>query len=277
MAVEYSARSHIGKVRENNEDNLFVDGIILSPTTCDCPFEIDGSTSFPAIFAVCDGMGGEENGELASLLAVQTLLSISERIKSTASGELNEIIQAYIVKVNEAIHSKLNGYSARTGTTLALVIAAENMIRCFSIGDSRIYNLQRSDLQQISNDHTLAAEQIRNGFDTSHQTMIGNDRNKLTRCIGIGNEFIAESYPPIIGRSRILICSDGLTDMVDVSEIKNLLRISGRTSDAANSLLRTALKNGGNDNVTLIVIDIKDSKIPLFRRFAKRLKGYSKA
>ena len=277
MAVKYSARSHVGKVRENNEDNLFVDGIILSPETCDCPFEIDGSTSLPAIFAVCDGMGGEENGELASLLAVQTLSSISERIKSAAPEELNEAIQSYVEKVNEAIHSALSEHNARTGTTLALVIAAESMIHCFSIGDTRIYNLQESVFRQISNDHTLAAEQIRNGAAASNQAIIGNDRNKLTRCIGIGDECIAESYPPIIGKCRILICSDGLTDMVSMAEIKNLLCISERTTDAANSLLYSALKNGGNDNVTLIVIDIKDSKIPLFRRFAKRLKGYSKA
>jgi protein phosphatase len=123
------------------------------------------------------------------------------------------------------------------------------------MGDSRIYCLTQSSFKQITNDHTLT------------------DGRKLTRCIGIGNVINAESYPAISGKCRILICSDGLTDMVGDSEIENVMKVSERTADAANTFLGLALKNGGRDNITLIVADINAHRTPLFRGILNKLKG----
>lgn len=273
MIIEYSARSHVGMVRENNEDNLYVDGIALAPNVRECPFAIDGTTSFPAIFAVCDGIGGEENGEVASLLAIQTLMNFDRRIKEATSESFGDIIQLYVNEVGAAIHLEPNNAKKRTGTTLALAAISKNGVYCFNLGDSRIYSLQRSAFRQITNDHTLAAEQMKNGFSTKEQAEGAKNLNKLTRCIGIGDMPIVEKYPPIIGKCRILICSDGLTDMVSASEIENILRASERTADAANSLLSSTLENGGQDNVTVIIIDMKASKRSFFRSLVKKLKG----
>lgn len=273
MTVEYSARSHIGRVRENNEDNLYADGVILTPDIRERSFAIDGSACFPAVFAVCDGMGGEEDGEIASQLAVQTLFTSAGKIKSNISRQLYETIQSYVNDVNESIHSETNRSGRRMGTTLALAAAAESGIFCFNLGDSRIYSLQRKDFRQITNDHTLAAEQIRNGIITANQAANLKGGNKLVRCIGIGDNLTVEGYPPISGKCRVLICSDGLTDMVREAEIENVLRASVGAAEAADRLLDAALKNGGKDNVTLIVIDIKDSKIPFLHSIVNKLKG----
>ncbi|CDX04962.1 protein phosphatase [Desulfitobacterium hafniense] len=271
--IEYSARSHIGMVRENNEDNLYVDGIILPLHTRERPFTIDGSTSSPAVFAVCDGMGGEDDGEIASRLAVQKLLNFNERIKSAGSEQLEEAIQSYVNKANEAIHAETSGTNKRTGTTLALAVVSEHGIYCFNMGDSRIYALQKGAFRKITNDHTLVAEQTRNSSLTPNQVMSRKAGHKLTRCIGIGDILTVESYPPIIGTCRFLICSDGLTDMVDTAEIENILCASKRTADAANSLLTSALNKGGKDNVTVIIADFKNSKVSFFRSLSKKLKG----
>lgn len=273
MTVEYSARSHVGRVRGNNEDNLYADGVILTPDIREHSFAIDGSAYFPAVFAVCDGMGGEEDGEIASHMAVQAIFTYAEKIKSKIPGHLDKIIQSYVNNVNELILSEVNIYGKRMGTTLALTVAAESGIFCFNLGDSRIYCLQRKSFRQITNDHTLAAEQIRNGIITTEQAAYVKNGNKLTRCIGIGDKLTVESYPPILGKCRILICSDGLTDMVSEAKIENVLRGYEGASDAADHLLDTALKNGGKDNVTVIVIDIKDSKIPFLHSIVNKLKG----
>lgn len=257
MMIEYSARSHVGRVRENNEDNLYVDGVMLTPDIRECPFTIDGYANYPAIFAVCDGMGGEDYGEIASLTAVQKLLAADGIIKTANSKQLDETIQSLVSDITEAINSDTVSSCNRMGTTLALAVIIENEIYCFNMGDSRIYALHKGDFRQITNDHTPD----------------GGASNKLTRCIGIGEVMAAESYPSIPGNSRILICSDGLTDMVSTTEIENILRVSEKTVNAADYLLNTALVNGGKDNVTVIVADTKDSKISFFRGFAKKLKG----
>ena len=280
MIVEYSARSHVGRVRENNEDNLFINGITLSPEMRERPFAIDGSTQFPAIFAVCDGMGGEESGEVASITAVQTLQQFSEQMKSSSSKTLNETIGLYVEKTSRAILSQKEDVCSRTGTTLALIVAKKNGLHCFNLGDSRIYSLQKSTCRQVTNDHTAIAEHTRANLNTSSSANASANTNqpainersghKLTRCIGIGSILPAQDYPPITGKCRILICSDGLTDMVKKSEIEHVLNIADTTARAATSLLNAALKNGGKDNITIIVLEVKPAKQSFWSRLAKR-------
>jgi len=280
MEVEYSARSHVGKVREKNQDNFFIDGIILSPQTYDYSYELDGCASLPTVFAVCDGLGGEENGEVASLIAVQTLLKVYDLLKLTEIDNLLKTVQAYVDNVNEAIHSTPGEACKRIGTTIALVIASKNGINCYNIGDSRVYIYKKTKFRQITNDHTLAAKQNKNNPNTQNKVdsiykgnNILNIKKVLTRCIGIGNESTIENYPTLFGKCRILVCTDGLTDMVKVNEIKSVLRTSSRTAIAADSLIRLALNKGGIDNITLIIIDIKNTKKPFFGKFRNKRKS----
>ena len=255
--IEYSARSHVGRVRGNNEDNLYADGVILTSQNREQPFTIDGVTACPAIFAVCDGMGGEENGEFAAMTAVQNLLAADSAIKAEDCTRLGETLQQLINDINESIHSYTLTYNKRAGTTLALAVITESGAYCFNMGDSRIYALHKDCFRQITNDYTPD----------------GLAGSKLTRCIGIGDISTVEAYTPIPCNSRILLCSDGLTDMVSAAEIESILRVSQRTVNAADYLLNTALVNGGEDNITVIVADIKTSRISFLDGLAKKLKG----
>jgi protein phosphatase len=246
---------------------------MLTPDIRERPFMIDGIANIPAVFAVCDGMGGEDDGEKASLLAVQGLSERIEKIKDASPEQLEKLIQSLVNEVSEFIQSESSGFSKRAGTTLALVVVTEGGISCFNIGDSRVYCYRKDAFEQITNDHTLIAEKIRSGVVTTSQAAKVIGGNKLTRCIGIGKDAVVESYSPIIGKCRLLICSDGLTDMVDANEIENILSASERTANAADYLLDTALRNGGKDNTTVIVIDVEAIKTPLFHGLTKLLKG----
>lgn len=257
MKIEYSARSHVGCVRDNNEDNLYVDGVILTPAERECPFAIDGYENYPAIFAVCDGIGGEENGELASYIAVHKLLETAATVKTVRHIHLDKILQGLVNDINKTIYFEGVSLGKRMGTTMALAVASKCGIHCFNIGDSRIYALHRGKFNQITNDHTISNKQ----------------GSKLTRCIGIGDNLAIESYPPIPPNSRILICSDGLTDMVGMDEIEDILRSSNKTANAADYLLNVALSHGGKDNITVIVANIGNFKVSNLRRSVYNMKG----
>jgi protein phosphatase len=308
MVVAYSARSHVGRVREKNEDNLFADGVTLAAEARDRPFAIDGCSPAPAILAVCDGMGGEENGEIASLTAVRLLAQsraqflAGARSRPRSRALLGETVQAYADAAKDAIRSAAGNSGKRVGTTLALAIVAESGVHCFSVGDSRIYCLKDDSFAQVTNDHTLAADALRAGAQGAEQAaglamgqaaatreteratgqaaadQARRERGgrRLTRCIGIGEARAVEGYPPIREKCRLLVCSDGLTDMVAQSDIERILARSERAADAADSLLGSALERGGEDNVTIIVADVAAPKAAFFRGIADRIRKLGK-
>ena len=252
MKVIYSVRSHKGNIREKNEDNFFADGITLLAECENKPFSIDASASSPIVLAVCDGMGGEESGEFASSTAVKKL----SEAKLQSQKDLNSAVRNCIEAANDEISSS----GKRSGTTLALAVISEKGAHCFNVGDSRIYLLKKGSFSRITNDHTEGAEKVKSGVISEEKERQSKGGNKLTRCIGIGNYRSAENYPVITGKYRLLICSDGLTDMVSDAEIKKIAMENPKIADVAEKLLQTALNNGGEDNITIIAADISHSR-----------------
>lgn len=249
--VNYSARSHVGLLRKNNEDNLFANGVRLSPDLGNRPFSLDGVTDVPSVFAVCDGMGGEESGEVASLMAVETLHKLEGELRCAPAGQLDQAVQQYTQRAHQAIQARMQG--ERSGTTLALAVFTASGAYCFNLGDSKIFFHQGKHFRQVTHDHTVDAERRRMGVQPQKGRRA--DR-RLTRCIGIGEPKLAEAYPAISGNFRLLICSDGLSDMVAPHVISGILATASHTA-AADQLIQAALDNGGRDNVTVIVLDVK--------------------
>lgn len=264
MTISYSARSHAGKIRVRNEDNLFANGIMLPIYASEKLFKADGYAPAPAIFAVCDGMGGEADGDVASRLAVETLLIYKDRIEQAKPRQLNAEMRAYVKSANESIDARAGN---RAGTTLALALISERGVHCFNLGDSRIYYSQNNVLRQVTHDHTVDSERKRSAAWKKVWEQDKKSGPKLTRCIGIGDQQAAERYPVLTKDGRLLICSDGLTKMVDDAEIERLLMGPAGTADAADALLWAALEKGGQDNITVIVIDIQCLHRSLFSRF----------
>ena len=231
--------THAGKVRQNNEDALLV-----------------GEGEDETLFVVADGIGGFEAGEVASSLAVAVLkdLQPDESFKE-AIGEANRRIVA-AGRGDE----KLSGM----GTTVVAIRfggrQGEPVAEVAHVGDSRAYLMRGGDMKPITEDHSLVAELVRSGDLTRDQAAEHPQKNLITRALGADEEVdVDTAILPIEGGDRILLCSDGLSDMVSEAGISEILAESPDDPErAARGLLSAALDAGGNDNITVVVVDIKE-------------------
>ena len=260
--LKYAARSDMGRVRRNNEDNFLCAGAFLTEETRDLPFKTSGQINTPSVFAVCDGVGGLQMGEQASLIAVQTLSELVGSILDSPIPQLDETIHDYTQLVNQRIQQIVSELSAQMGTTIALAVVLSDEVRAYNVGDSRIYAFDKSGFRQISVDHTLAMKKMKSGIYTEEQARMSDDWSKLTACLGFlddnGNGHKCEVLSPVKlnNNIRLLLCSDGLTDVLSDNAIEQILRSRRNSETAVCTLMSEALNNGGTDNTTAVVVDI---------------------
>ena len=211
------------------------------------------------VFAVADGMGGHEAGEIASGICVRTLA----RIPQLASGKRDAtagVVQEHLLMADEAIREATG---ARAGTTLSGVVVVEQMGAPYwlvlNIGDSRTYRLSHGQLSQVSVDHSEVQELVDAGQISQAQAAVHPRRHVVTRALGTGDEIEADYWLlPIEEGDRILVCSDGLNGELDDEHISNILRSHADPQAAVDELIQAALRSGGRDNVTCIVLDATD-------------------
>lgn len=211
------------------------------------------------MFAVADGMGGHDAGDVASALAVAGL----RHFEGAAAVDAGSVISA-LQEVNRAIfeHSASTARGDVMGTTVVGIALsrdeAADALLVFNVGDSRVYQLRRDELVQLSHDHSLVAELVEAGELTPGEARRDRRRNVVTRALGVGERVDIDEWfvEPEIG-DRYLMCSDGLTGEVSDGQICDLLR-SGRAPDqAAAALVEMALDAGGHDNVSVVIVDIE--------------------
>lgn len=264
MRLNISVSTNVGKVRLNNEDNFYVNGQKLAEGMED-DFSAFYTEDIPdtALYAVCDGMGGESCGEVASAAAVKVLDEYRDIINGASDiKEQRKIVDSYTRAASEQINEEV--YLAggkRGGTTLTLACIKNNIISMYYLGDSRIYLLRAGTLTRITRDHTVATDMIDSNVLTEEEAEKSPDRHKLTMYLGVDEDTeglkacFAGSYTLTEG-DRFLMCSDGLNEMCSTDEIKEIL--SGNDSNVAPVLVKKALENGGRDNVTCLVIEITE-------------------
>jgi PPM family protein phosphatase len=246
--------THAGKVRQNNEDALLV-----------------GEGEDETLFVVADGIGGFEAGEVASSLAVDVLKNLQpdEPFKA-AIGEANRRIVA-AGRGDE----KLSGM----GTTVVAIRfggkQGEPVAEVAHVGDSRAYLMRGGDMNPITEDHSLVAELVRSGDLTRDQAAEHPQKNLITRALGADEEVdVDTAILPIEAGDRILLCSDGLSDMVSETGISEILADSPDDPErAARVLLSAALDAGGNDNITIVVVDVKEQPAADVRERRERRSG----
>jgi protein phosphatase len=210
-------------------------------------------------------MGGHADGEFASLTAVTTLLERAYAIKGAASRKgIDTAVQKYVAEANKKLCDRMRAHSVRMGTTLALVVVTNRAIHPYNLGDSRIYSLSEGQFTRVSEEHTLAWQKVRMGVITEEEAEHDKGRHMLTSHLGIFEEemvVMAAVHEPIpLDRARrLLLCSDGLTDMVTSELIEKILKDAPSAEEAVSRLVREALKNGGRDNVTCVVLDTPSS------------------
>lgn len=211
------------------------------------------------VFAVADGMGGHEAGEIASGICVRTLGAAPELATGTRSASAGDM-QGCLLKADAAIRDATGG---RAGTTLSGVVVVEQMGLPYwlvmNIGDSRTYLLSQGRFSQVSVDHSEVQELVDSGDITPEQATIHPRRHVVTRALGTGDETEADFWLlPIQEGDRLMVCSDGLNGELGDDHLFRVLSTVAHPQDAVDALIQAALRSGGRDNVTVIVVDAKN-------------------
>ncbi len=243
LFLEHFGITDAGKVRQNNEDSLLV-----------------GEGNDASLFAVADGVGGSEAGEVASGITVEVLKELEPDASfDTAIREANQRILA-------AAHEdeKLSGM----GTTVVAVrftgSQREPTAEVAHVGDSRVYLMRGGALKPLTEDHSLVAELVRSGDLTREQAAEHPQKNLITRALGADEDIeVDKMVLPVEAGDRILLCSDGLSDMVPEGRISEVLSEPSQDPEGpARKLLTEALEAGGADNVTIVLVDVKKQEAP---------------
>lgn len=246
---------NMGRVRGNNEDNFYFDGrtMPLDHTSLDKPLLQDVSTSPFAAFGVFDGMGGEENGEVASFVAAETFKDKCRWLREYVAPPQQFLAEASAA-MNDAVAAEARKVPGRVGTTGVMLCFSEDEVYCGNVGDSRAYRFHKSALFQLSTDHNDAK------FLRDHG-VVGR-KPRLTQYIGLDPEemMIEPSYAKekLQQGDRYLLCSDGLTDMLDNLTLCSILKNSATVQQGVEALMDTALERGGRDNITIILVEVEE-------------------
>ncbi|SRR5579875_503678 len=263
--IEYGARSDIGCIRESNEDSF-------------------GTAPELGLFVLSDGMGGLECGEVASRLAVETILRECRRAESApppngnaasdVSAESKRLLAA-IRAANEAIHgaTQKNGTNGQMGATIVAVRFAGERMSLAHVGDSRAYRLRGGHLEQLTRDHSFVAEQVREGRMTEQEAGQSGLQNVLMRALGVAPEVEADVTEELmLDEDVVLLCSDGLTRELTDAQIAAVLGECHDAQEAADQLVDAAKQAGGGDNITALVLRRSRRSSGAFGRIGKWLK-----
>ncbi|MET3935378.1 protein phosphatase 2C domain-containing protein [Arthrobacter sp. OAP107] len=211
------------------------------------------------VFAVADGMGGHEAGEVASGLCVRALAQLPQLARGERTATAG-VVQQYLDSADESIRSATG---SRAGTTLSGVVVVEQMgvpyWLVMNIGDSRTYRLSQGRLAQVSVDHSEVQELVESGEITAEEAAVHPRRHVVTRALGAGDETEADYWLlPIEEGDRVMVCSDGLNGELTDAQMMEILSTVEDPQEAVDALIQAALRRGGRDNITVIVIDARN-------------------
>lgn len=229
----------IGKKRKQNQDYVFTSEIPVGP--------------LKNLFVVADGMGGHNAGDYASKYAIATIVEEIEMSKEEAVIALEKAIQS----ANSHIRAKSreNEDMIGMGTTVVAATIEGNNMCVANVGDSRLYVIN-DEVKQITVDHSLVEEMVRMGGIGREQARVHQDKNIITRAIGAEDEIKIDFFQVELQKGDlILLCSDGLTNMVEDEEIRMILLAQKDIAGKAEALVAAANQNGGKDNITVILIE----------------------
>ena len=236
------AKSDVGKLRDTNEDSYYISNV-------------DDEIK---IFILADGMGGYNGGEIASKLAVSTALSYIQTNFANTPKEKEDIlnlVKSAMEYANMVVYEKSNNEKELTGmgTTLEVCLIYNNKVYIGHVGDSRIYRIRKEFIRKLTHDHSYVQKLVKDGTITEEEAKNHPKKNMLMKALGC-TAFLEPdvTVKGFIKDDIILMCSDGLSNMLNDEEIYDIIRQEGAL--AAEKLVEKANENGGYDNITAIVI-----------------------
>ena len=248
MIYEICTETDPGLARDNNEDAVSFD-----PATRLC--------------ILADGMGGYNAGEVASSMATKFIKAelgrwLSEAAHSASDAEVRRALDICVDNANRAIFNAANSnpHCAGMGTTLVLGVFRETCLLMGHVGDSRAYRLRGTQLSRITHDHSLLQEQIDSGLITPEQAAVSANKNLVTRALGVEIDVLLETHlHDVLPGDTYLLCSDGLSDMLDDERIAQALIDGDGLSHVAMTLIDAANEAGGRDNISVVLARVRGS------------------
>lgn len=230
----------IGRKRKLNQDTVY---------SCEHPLG-----NLNNLFIVCDGMGGHKAGDYASAYTVK---AIEREVEVCDDKSPIKILREAITIANTEIYDKASSEPdfAGMGTTCVAATISDDVLYVANVGDSRLYLIDK-EITQVTKDHSLVAELVRKGSLDESQAKSHPDKNIITRAIGAAPSIDIDFFEVELGAGDvILMCTDGLTNMVDDDEILRIIRTSVDVPDMAENLIKMANHNGGKDNIGVVIIE----------------------
>ncbi|MBC7982711.1 MAG: Stp1/IreP family PP2C-type Ser/Thr phosphatase [Candidatus Obscuribacterales bacterium] len=246
--------SDVGRVREHNEDTIGVDSDI-------------------GLMVLADGMGGYNAGEVASGIAVKTIMSLVKEAfdkqdldtidPETGLSRTSIVLRDAIVRANKIIYqtAKTQPQCEGMGTTIVACLFADNKVSMAHVGDSRAYRLRANHFEQLTLDHSLLQELVDRGFYSQAEAARATNKNYVTRALGVEPTVDVELHEHIAVKGDVyVLCSDGLSDMVEDDDIHlTISTFSANLETVAKQLIQLSNDNGGRDNVSLILAQVAES------------------
>ena len=262
LDIQMGARTDLGLARENNEDKLeFFE-----------PEEPELLAVKGCFYAVADGMGGHASGQIASDIALKTIL---KTYYSDPNEDAEESLRSAILAANSYIYDAAQIVTDRNGmgTTCTIVVLKDNQMYVGQVGDSRLYLIRDGKLRQVTEDHSWVEEQVKRGALTKEEAEMSPFRNVITRSLGASPDVEVDIFKEKIKKDDVLVlCSDGLSGYVTNDEILDLAGIWS-PSMAAMKLVDRANEQGGGDNITVMVVAIRDIQKAKGRSRLRKLLG----
>ncbi|MDL2295316.1 Stp1/IreP family PP2C-type Ser/Thr phosphatase [Lachnospiraceae bacterium OttesenSCG-928-E19] len=238
----------VGRIREVNQDYVHI---------CMTPLG-----SLPNLFVVADGMGGHKAGDFASKYTVEVLEEVIDSSEEqTPEGILQEAGKEANRRLIEAAGKdiKLEGM----GTTLVAATIIDNMLHFLNVGDSRLY-LINNEIRQLSKDHSLVEEMVRLGGIKEEEAQHHPDKNIITRAVGVNKNLEADYYEHILQKGDvILMCTDGLSNMIDNDEIFRIVKSARDVVEAVEQLIQAANEKGGRDNIGVVIVQPYEEEVSI--------------
>ena len=264
LSVEVAGKTDLGCVRTNNEDNF-------------------GYDARYGIYVVCDGMGGQAAGEVASKIGVDVLLNYFR--EAAQSGEYQQVgppfsgvsegAQALASAIQLANHTIYDASQRRAGTagmgsTIVAIVVRGNSLSIANVGDSRIYLMRQGSIQQLTHDHSLVMEQLRRGIITREEAEHSASQHIILRALG-SEEGVQPDVEDLVALAGdvLLMTSDGLTKYVRDEEIVKIVSSAATLEEACDALIQAARRRGGDDNITCLMVKIVEQPwyISIFQRW----------
>lgn len=236
------AKTDVGSKRSMNQDFFYCNEIAVG--------------SFHNLFIVADGMGGHKAGDHASKLCVESMV---ESIEKTSHKTPVTIFEEAVNIANERIYNEANEHLEfdGMGTTMVACTILNQTMYVANIGDSRLY-LLRENLAQITNDHSLVEELVKQGNITESEARVHPQKNIITRALGTDMQVNADYFEITVEKGDIiLLCSDGLSNMLDDEDMAYIIKHSDTLEEAGTALVEQANRNGGDDNITVVLAQIE--------------------